>query len=52
MENVNDFADSFEDRDVKRGVGNIVKRAECCIEAHGGSFEYKLKKYRSRGSSS
>ena len=49
IETVNDFTDSLEEVDVRKAVGNILKRAEYCIEAKGGSFEYKLKKYRNRG---
>ena len=48
VETVNEFTDSLEREEVRKAVGNIVKRAESCIEAEGGAFEYKLKSKRNR----
>jgi hypothetical protein len=44
METVNEYSDSLEKEEIMKAVGNILKRAECCIEAEGGAFEYKMKK--------
>ena len=44
VETVNEFTDSLEREEVRKAVGNIVKRAESCIEAEWGAFEYKFKK--------
>ena len=48
---MNESTDSLEREEVRKAVRNIVKRAESCIEAKGGAFEYKLKKKRNRGDS-
>ena len=48
METVTEYSESIEEDEVKKAVGNIVKRAQFCVEAKGGAFEHKLKK-SSRG---
>ena len=50
-ETVDEFTESLEEEEVKKAVGNIVKRAECCLKAGGGAFKYKLKKKRNWGDS-
>ena len=43
---VTDFAYRVLENEVRKGTGNIVKRASACLESGGGLFEFKLKKKR------
>ena len=44
IETVNDVTDSLEEEEVRKAVGNIMKRAESSLYDKGGAIEYKLKK--------
>ena len=44
IDTVDEFNNSLDEQEIRRACRSILRRAQACIEARGGAFEYKMKK--------